>query len=188
MRFIPNCKWIDVFEWTKTATKMANCIQCPLSSLFCSQLHPVCSSTHRRCFISWYFNWLIVGLFVTLTTFNLLDSTTVCLCSRLSRDASAMRSVLVQVWRYGQVALKSVTVHFLHSIIIYREFKAARAWVSPKASSTEVKHCSSYAFTYSRRHLIKRSDLFILTFRFAIKVEHIPLLLAVAGPSVLLNN
>jgi len=30
---------------------------------------------------------LIVGLFVTLTTFNLLDSTTVCLCSRLSRDA-----------------------------------------------------------------------------------------------------
>jgi len=163
---------------------MANCIQCPLSSLCCSQLHPVCSLTHRRCFISWYFNWLIVGLFVTLTTFNLLDSTTVCLLSRLSRDASAMRSVLVQVWRCGQVARKSVTVHFLHYIIIYREFKAAGARVSAQASSTEVKRCSSYAFTYSCRC----SDLFALTFRFAIEVEHIPLLLAVAGPSVLLNN
>lgn len=38
-----------------------------------------------------------------------------------------MRSVLVQVWRYGQVALKPVTVYFLHFIVIYRELKAAGA-------------------------------------------------------------
>ena len=35
---------------------------------------------------------------------------------------------------------------------------------------------------------VKRSDFFALAFRFAIEVEHIPLLLPVAGPSVLLNN
>ena len=69
-------------------------------------------------------NWLIVGLFVALTTFDLLDTTTVCLCSGLHADASAMRSVLVQVWRNGQVSLKNLSrLISLHFIIIYRELK-----------------------------------------------------------------